>query len=153
LHLEQVSASNPASLFVGARLMRHYRFIGEIWNVIFFSEVIMPQFVSQLEMDYPMLLEPIGDCAPYLTMGATCPTPSTQPSLLCSSTSQTWVHCNLLCFIQVYCTIIVNSNALSVMDNYTNAKKEKLLDQLGFELKTLDVCSGFSSSHSFPKFI
>ena len=86
---EQVSASNPASLFVGARLMRHYRFIGEIWNIIFFNEVITPEFVSQLQMDYPMLLEPVGSCVPYLTLGTTCPTLSTEPSLLCSPTSQT----------------------------------------------------------------
>lgn len=89
---EQVSASTPASLFVGARLLRHYRFVGEIWNVIFFNSVINSDFVGQLQMDYPMLIDPIGECVPYLTMDESCPTPSIAPSLLCTSTFQMWVH-------------------------------------------------------------
>ena len=84
----QITGSNPPSLFVGARLIRHYRFIGEIYDVVVFNSLISSAFVAQLQADYAQVSAPVGECVPYLTEGQECPAPSTASSLLCQSVSQ-----------------------------------------------------------------
>ena len=84
----QISESNPAVLFVGGRLIRNFRFVGEINTVIVFNSVLSSFDVNNLNNDYSELLNPMGDCVPYLARGAICPTPSVASSLLCQSVSQ-----------------------------------------------------------------
>lgn len=84
----QISESSPAVLFVGARLLRHYRFIGEISAVVVFNSLLSSNEVLSLHNDYPQLLNPMGDCVPYLQRGDVCPTPSVATSLLCQSVLQ-----------------------------------------------------------------
>ena len=81
----QISESNPAVLFVGARLVRHYRFVGEIHAVVKFNSLLSSTEVLSLDRDYPRVLDPTGDCMPYLRRGDTCPTPAVASSLLCQS--------------------------------------------------------------------
>ena len=84
----QISEATPASLFVGARLVRHFRFIGEINAVVVFDSLLSSGEVLLLHRDYPQVLNPTGDCTPYLGRGDTCPTPSVATSLLCQSVLQ-----------------------------------------------------------------
>ena len=84
----QVSDSNPASLSVGARLVRHYRFIGEIMDVVVFSSLLTQSNVTQLQDDYSQIATPIGECVSFLARDDPCPAPIAAPSLLCQSRSQ-----------------------------------------------------------------
>ena len=73
-------------LYVGARPPRHFRFSGEIENII-----VMPdEFSSQQEVegyhnDTDGLINPTGVCVDYLEPSEECPAPTQPPSLLCMS--------------------------------------------------------------------
>ena len=84
----QINASNQPSLFVGARLVRHYRFVGEIMDVVVFNSLISGTFVAQLQNDYSQVSNPMGQCVPHLSRDQPCPSPVTANSLLCQSVSQ-----------------------------------------------------------------
>ena len=84
----QITDDTPAVLFVGARLARNFRFIGEIQSVVVFDSPLSSNDVSTLNSDYPQVLNPTGDCMPYLGQGDTCPTPTLATSLLCQSVLQ-----------------------------------------------------------------
>lgn len=72
-------------LFVGARLLRHFRFVGEINAVVVFDSLLTSADVNSLNNDYPQVLNPTGDCTAYLERGDVCPTPAVATSLLCQS--------------------------------------------------------------------
>ena len=84
----QINASNQPSLFIGARLVRHYRFVGEIMDVVVFNSLISGTFVAQLQSDYSQVSNPMGQCVPHLSRDQPCPSPATANSLLCQSVSQ-----------------------------------------------------------------
>ena len=84
----QVSESNPAVLFVGARLVRSFRFVGEIQAVVVFNFLLSSTNILALHNEYTQVLDPLGDCMPYLALGDNCPTPTMASSLLCQSVSQ-----------------------------------------------------------------
>ena len=84
----QISDSNQPSLFIGARLVRHYRFIGEIMDVVVFNSLFSSAFAAQLQNDYSQVSNPKGQCVPYLSRDQPCPPPVTASSLLCQSVSQ-----------------------------------------------------------------
>ena len=80
--------SNPPVLFIGARLVRNFRFIGEIDAVVVFDSLLSSSDIANLDSDYSLVRDPIGDCMPYLGIDDVCPTPAVAPSLLCQSVSQ-----------------------------------------------------------------
>ena len=84
----QISDSNPAVLFIGARLVRNFRFIGEIDAAVVFKSLLASSDIARLHNDFAMVRDPIGECVPYLEVEAICPTPSVAPSILCQSVTQ-----------------------------------------------------------------
>ena len=84
----QINGGSTPSLFVGARLVRHYRFVGEIMDVVVFNSLISGTFVAQLQNDYSQVSDPMGQCVPYLSHDQPCPSPAMANSLLCQSVSQ-----------------------------------------------------------------
>jgi hypothetical protein len=84
----QVSSSNPAVLFIGARLVRNFRFIGEIDAAVVFDTLLTSSDIARLNTDFPAIRDPVGECTSYLGVGVSCPTPSVAPSLLCQSVLQ-----------------------------------------------------------------
>ena len=82
----QITASNPAVLYIGARIPRHFRFSGEIVNVVVFpNDLFSPDTVLNIHNEFANLLSPTGTCVEYLQEGDDCPEPTSPPSLLCSS--------------------------------------------------------------------
>ena len=82
----QIDEDNPAVLYVGARPPRHYRFSGEIENIV----VIPNEFFSEEEAemyhsDIGGLIAPTGTCVNYLQEDEECPAPAQPQSLLCTS--------------------------------------------------------------------
>jgi Notch-like protein len=80
-----VTSSNTASLFIGARLPRYFRFVGTIYQVVFFQEIVSQSFALQLHQQFFSLVTPSGICTLYLQVGAACPPPTTANSTLCQS--------------------------------------------------------------------
>ena len=73
-------------LYVGARLPRHFRFSGDIENIVVTpDELFSPEDVQGYHSDIAGLITPMGVCAEYLQLGEECPTPTLPPSLLCMS--------------------------------------------------------------------
>lgn len=85
----QLSPSNRAVVYVGARPPRNYRFIGTIYDVVVFSSLVTSDFVRQLMMDSMTSAGTTGECVSYLPRDAPCPVPSVAPSLYCRTRSQT----------------------------------------------------------------
>ena len=78
--------SNPAVLYVGARLPRHFRFSGDIENIVVTpNELFSAEDVQRYHNDIAGLITPMGVCVEYLQLGEECPMPSLPPSLLCMS--------------------------------------------------------------------
>lgn len=73
-------------LYVGARLPRHFKFLGEIVNVVVFPDKLFSETEVQVHHDdITSLISPTGVCVEYLQLGDECPRPIQPPSLLCMS--------------------------------------------------------------------
>ena len=81
----QITSSQSATLLVGARLPRSFNFEGTINQVVFFESILTPEFIQQIQQEFPGLVNPLGSCRPYLQNTQVCPTPRTAPSTLCVS--------------------------------------------------------------------
>lgn len=80
-----MTALNPATLYVGARPPRHFRFAGEIDNVVVFESLLAQGFIQEINSEYNDIVNPVGTCVSYLQQDTTCPAPTVSTSLLCSS--------------------------------------------------------------------
>ncbi len=89
LLIPQITAANPPTVLVGARLPRSYRFTGTIYNVVIFSSLVNSNFVTQLMTDYRGDALTTGECVNYLARNAACPPPTQAPSLYCATRAQT----------------------------------------------------------------
>lgn len=73
-------------LYVGARLPRHFKFSGDIVNVIVFPDKLFSEAEVQVHHeDIADFISPTGVCVEYLQLGDECPKPMQPPSLLCMS--------------------------------------------------------------------
>jgi hypothetical protein len=87
-----VDELNPAVLYVGARPPRHFRFVGEIENIVVIPDrLLSAEEVRMFYNDTAGLISPAGVCVNYLQEGEECPLPGQPPSLLCSSV---WGQCD-----------------------------------------------------------
>ena len=82
----QIDEDNSALLYVGARPPRHYKFSGEIENIVVFpNEFFSEEEAEMFHNDIDGLITPTGTCVNYLQEDEECSAPTQPPSLLCTS--------------------------------------------------------------------